>query len=244
MTEKVALITGANRGIGAAVAVKLAGRGFRVMLAVRNPESAAEVLAAIPGARVVRCDVARMADAEDAVAATVAAFGRLDVLVNNAGVIEPIGHAADVAPQAWEDAIRINLVGPFNLVHAAMPRLLKSRGAIINVGTGAAHNFREGWSAYCSSKAGLSMFTRAVAEEYGERGIRSICAQPGVVDTGMQGAIRASGMNPVSRLRREDLQPPDRPGAAIAWLCESAPMHLNGRDLKLDEILQEMAKVS
>jgi NAD(P)-dependent dehydrogenase (short-subunit alcohol dehydrogenase family) len=114
---------------------------------------------------------------------------------------------------------RINLTGPYNACHAALPHLLERGGTIINVSSGAAHRPLEGWSAYCSSKAGLAMLTRSIMLEYGDRGIRAYGFSPGTVRTDMQTIIRATGMNPVSQLPIEALIPPAAPAAAIAWLC-------------------------
>jgi NAD(P)-dependent dehydrogenase (short-subunit alcohol dehydrogenase family) len=89
----------------------------------------------------------------------------------------------------------------------------------------------EGWSAYCSSKAGVAMLTRCVDKEYGEQGVRIFGFAPGVVDTGMQGSIRESGINPVSDLKRSDLAPAWEPAHGIAWLCTSAADELVGSEI-------------
>jgi len=169
--ERVALVTGASRGIGAATALALAQRGFLPVLAVRDPATAAEAVAAIEkhGLRAlrVRCDVGDDASTRDAVDECVRLAGRLDALVNNAGQIDPIGRLGDTNPEAWAAAIDVNLVGPYRMARAALPALARSTAAcIVNVSTGAAHAPREGWSAYCSAKAGLAMLTRCLATEY------------------------------------------------------------------------------
>jgi NAD(P)-dependent dehydrogenase (short-subunit alcohol dehydrogenase family) len=96
---------------------------------------------------------------------------------------------------------------------------------VIHLSSGAARNAMEGWSAYCAGKAGLAMLTRSVHLEFGDKGVRVFGFAPGVVDTGMQGSIRASKMNPVSQIPRENLAPADQPAHAIAWLAtpEAAP---------------------
>jgi NAD(P)-dependent dehydrogenase (short-subunit alcohol dehydrogenase family) len=91
----------------------------------------------------------------------------------------------------------------------------------------------EGWSAYCAGKAGLAMLTQCIAKEYGPRGIRAFGFAPGVVDTDMQGAIRASGINPVSQLPRASLAPPDQPGWAIAWLCTPEAAAMAGQEVDI-----------
>jgi NAD(P)-dependent dehydrogenase (short-subunit alcohol dehydrogenase family) len=104
-------------------------------------------------------------------------------------------------------------------------------GTIVNISSGAAHRPQEGWSAYCAGKAGLAMLTRSIHLEYGTQGIRIFGFAPGVVDTDMQVAIRASGINPVSKLPRESLAPASEPARAIAWLCTPAADALAGQEL-------------
>src|SRR5690606_15700892 len=107
------------------------------------------------------------------------------------------------------------------------------RGTIVNLSSGAAHRPMEGWSAYCAGKAGLAMVTQSLALEYGARGIRAFGFAPGVVDTDMQGEIRASGINPVSKLPRENLARGDDPARAIAYLCSAAAADLAGGELDM-----------
>lgn len=241
--ERVALVTGAARGIGAAAAMALAQRGFLPVLAVRDPAAAADVQASITArglrALCIRCDVASDDSVQHAIAETLHLVGRLDALVNNAGQIDPIGKLADTDPQAWAAAISVNLVGPYRMARAALPALQASdRGAIVNVSTGAAHQAREGWSAYCSAKAGLAMLTRSIALEYPQ--VATYGLQPGVVDTEMQVRIRASGINEISRIPRANLAAPERPAAFIAWLCAMRPADLVGQDLTVnDQALQQ-----
>jgi NAD(P)-dependent dehydrogenase (short-subunit alcohol dehydrogenase family) len=182
----------------------------------------------------VRCDVADDASAQDAVAECLRLAGRLDALVNNAGQIDPIGKVAETDPAAWAAAVSVNLVGPYRMTHAALPALSRSpRACIVNLSTGAAHTAREGWSAYCSSKAGLAMLTRCLAGEYPQ--VACYGFQPGVVDTQMQVRIRASGVNEISRIPREQLASPERPASFVAWLCDARPADLVGQDLTVND---------
>ena len=236
--RRVALVTGASRGIGAAVVVELARLGIIPVLAVRKPESAAAALAAVQAlgmpALVQTCDVADPAQASSAVAGTLAAFGRLDILINNAGVIDPMGPIGEVDVNEWARAVQINLAGPYIMVDAALSALRASPCAqVINISTGAAHAPREGWAAYCSSKAGLAMLTRCLALEWGPTGIAAFGLQPGMVDTDMQTQIREAGINDVSRVPRANLGTPERAARLIAWLADQRPMDLNGRDLSI-----------
>ncbi|MDB5947600.1 MAG: hypothetical protein JWQ33_2626 [Ramlibacter sp.] len=236
---RVAFVTGAARGIGAATALALAQRGITPVLAVRNPEAAAEAAALVrqSGAAclVVACDVAELASVRAAIARVLDSYGRLDVVVNNAGQIEPIGHLADTDPQAWARTVAVNLTGAYHVLHEALPALVAAQGTVVNLSTGAAHAPREGWSAYCSSKAALAMLTRCVAHEYGPRGVAAYGLQPGLVDTAMQDRIRGSGMNEISRVPREKLAPPSRSAQVVAWLAATRPADLMGQDLTVND---------
>jgi 3-oxoacyl-[acyl-carrier protein] reductase len=116
-------------------------------------------------------------------------------------------------------------------------------GTIVNVSSGAAIRPLEGWSAYCSAKAGLHMLTRAIALETAGKGIRVFGFQPGTTDTDMQVLIRASGVNPVSQIPRENLTPVAHPAAAIVYLCTPAADDLNGQEFSLRDEAFPSAKL-
>jgi NAD(P)-dependent dehydrogenase (short-subunit alcohol dehydrogenase family) len=238
LSGKVAIVTGASRGIGAAAAEALAAAGAAVMLTARDGKLAAEVASAITtaGGKALSqpCDVADYAAVETLVAATTYHFGRPDILINNAGVIEPIATIAHADPAAWAKNIEINLVGAFNAVRAVLPGMLAAGGGtIVNVSSGAALRPLEGWSAYCSGKAGMAMLTRAIALEEGANGIRVFGFQPGTTDTDMQVLIRASGMNIISQIPRANLTPVAHPAAAIVYLCTADADDLVGAEFSL-----------
>ena len=128
-------------------------------------------------------------------------FGTPDILVNNAGVIEPIGPIAESDPGVWRRNIEINLIGAYNAVRAILPKMIAAgHGTLINVSSGAAHRPLEGWGAYCSAKAGLAMLTTVIMLETAGSGVRVFGLSPGVIDTDMQGRIRSSGINRISRI--------------------------------------------
>ena len=161
-------------------------------------------------------------------------FGRLDILVSNAGVIEPITLLADSDPAAWSHAADINYKGVYNGLRAAIPLMLKrGEGVIINVSSGAATGVLEGWSHYCSAKAAALSLTRCADLEYRDQGIRVMGLSPGTVATGMQVAIKASGINPVSQLDPSVHIAPEVPARAIAWMCTRAAADYCGTDLSL-----------
>lgn len=235
MRDSVVMITGASRGIGAAAARAFAGAGTRVALLARSAGQVQALAAEIgPQAMAIGCDVADHAAVADAVAAVVSRFGRLDVLVNNAGVIEPIARLAEADPAEWGRAQDINLKGVFHGMRSAIPVMrAQGGGTIITVSSGAATRPLEGWSAYCASKAGALMLTQAAHLEEAAHGIRVLGLSPGTVATEMQVKIRASGVNPVSQLAWEEHIPADWPAKALVWMCGPAADPWLGRDVSL-----------
>lgn len=233
---KAVLITGASRGIGAATARLFAEKSARLGLAGR-PGAALESVARETGAMLLPCDVADFAQVQAAVDAMVDRFGALDVLINNAGVIDPIGTLDTVDPADWGRQIDINLKGVFYGMRAALPVMKKAgSGTILTVGSGAAYNALEGWSGYCASKAGAIMLTRAAHLEAGET-VRVLSLSPGTVATDMQAAIRTSGVNPVSQLDWSAHVPPDWPARALLWMCSDDADDYRGSEVALREPL-------
>jgi 3-oxoacyl-[acyl-carrier protein] reductase len=232
---KVMIVTGASRGIGAAAAASLAKAGVIVVLAARDGKFAGEVAASIgENASARACDVSDYAAVEALVAETKARFGRLDGLINNAGVIEPIASIAESDPTVWARNIEINLTGAYHAIRAVLPGMIAAGGGtIVNVSSGAAIRPLEGWSAYCSAKAGLHMLTRAIVLETEGQGIRVFGFQPGTTDTDMQVLIRASGVNAISQIPRENLTPVAHPAVAIVYLCTAEADDLNGQEFSL-----------
>jgi 3-oxoacyl-[acyl-carrier protein] reductase len=238
LSGKVAIVTGASRGIGEAAAEALAAAGAAVMLTARDGKRAGEVAGRIAStggkAAFVASDVADYAAVEALVAATTRQFGRPDILINNAGVIEPIATLAESDPAAWATNVQINLVGAYHVVRAVLP-VMKSAGSgtIVNVSSGAALRPLEGWSAYCAAKAGMAMLTQAIKLEEAASGIRVFGFQPGTTDTNMQVLIRASGMNMISQIPRANLTPVAHPAKAIVYLCTKEADDLVGVEFSL-----------
>lgn len=237
---KVAIVTGASRGIGVAVAEALAQAGALVMLTARDGRRAAERAEAIAaaGGRAVACacDVACYEAVEAMHDATRRQLGPVAILVNNAAVVAPIGPLAESAPDDWARNIQVNLLGAYHAVRAVLPGMLAAGGGtVVNLSSGAAHRPMEGWGAYCAGKAGLAMLTRALALECGAAGLRVFGLSPGTVDTDMQGEIRASGINRVSRLPRASLAPASDPARAVLYLCGRAADDLAGEEVSLHE---------
>ncbi|EYD73320.1 SDR family oxidoreductase [Limimaricola hongkongensis] len=235
MQGKTVLITGASRGIGAASAREFAKAGARVALLARSAEALSDIAKELGDAGLaIPCDVSRYWEVEAAVEACVKEFGRLDVMVNNAGAIEPIGAMGDLDPDAWGKVVDINLKGVFNGMRAALPQMLEQGGGtMITVSSGAAHNAVEGWSAYCASKAGAAMLTASLDLEYRGRGIRAMGLSPGTVATQMQREIKSSGINAVSRLDWSVHIPPEWPAKALVWMCSDKANDQVGHEVSL-----------
>ena len=234
MQGKVVVITGASRGIGAAAVRQFAAAGARVAALARS-WPAIEALAGQVGAQVmpIVCDVSSWPQTSAAMEAVSAKWGRIDVLVNNAGQIEPIARIADAAPQDWAQAVQVNLAGAFHASRAVLPHVKAAGGGtIINVSSGAATSPYEGWSAYCAAKAGVLMLTRSLHLEEGPA-IRALGLSPGTVATDMQRRISASGINPVSGLAWEDHIPTEWPARALVWMCGVEADPWLGQDVRL-----------
>ena len=223
MSGKTVMITGASRGIGAEAARVFAQAGANVALLARGQRDIADLAGEIgENAIAIPCNVARYAELATAVEATEAAFGGVDVLINNAGVIEPISHLAEADPDAWGEVIDINLKGVFNGVRAVLPAMKKTGGGtVLTISSGAAHGPVEAWSHYCASKAAVNMLNRCLDKEEAANGIRAIGLSPGTVATQMQREIKASGVNPVSQLDWDVHIPPDWPARTLLWMCSA-----------------------
>ena len=220
---------------GARLARRFAEAGANVVLAARSKEALTELAAEIgPQALAVSCDVSRYGDIEAAVVSAVTAFVGLDVMINNAGAIEPISHLSNADPEAWGHVIDVNLKGVFHGMRAVLPRMIaEGSGTILTIGSGAAYGPVEAWSHYCSSKAGALMLTRMVDKEAGEKGVRAISLSPGTVATQMQRDIKASGINPISQLEWEDHIPPEWPAETLLWMCSPAADAYLGAEVSL-----------
>ncbi len=218
---KTVLITGASRGIGAEAARVFANAGANVGLMARSAASLDNLVDEIgESALAIAGDVSQHKDVAGAVNACVDKFGGLDVLINNAGAVEPISHLGSADPDAWGHVIDINLKGVFYGMHAALPIMRKAGGGtILTISSGAAHGPVEAWSHYCASKAGAAMLTRCLDKEERSNGIRAMGLSPGTVATQMQKEIKASGINPVSQLDWSDHIPADWPAKALLWMC-------------------------
>lgn len=190
LAGRVVLITGAAAGIGLASARRMSAAGAAVVLSDQDDEggrvATAELVAAGRRAHFVRADVTRDDDVQALVADTVACFGGLDVLFNNAGVNGPEVATADLTLDEFERVLAVNLTGTFRVMKWAIPAMLAGRGgAIVNNASIAGLVGVASHAAYCASKGGVVQLSRTAALEYASRGIRVNCICPGFVDTAM-----------------------------------------------------------
>lgn len=220
LTGRTVLVTGAGKGIGAELVRILHARGARTYAGVYPVESAEHLP---DGIMQLKLDVTAQNDVDAAVARITSEAGRLDVLVNNAGVINPIGPLAEIATDDLAPAFAVNVMGVHRMTVAALPLLRAAKGTVLNAGTGAATTAMEGWTAYCSTKAGMQMLTRMMALELGREGLRIFFLGIPPTDTAMQGKIRASGLNPVSQIPKDKLVPTNVPASCMAYLCGANP---------------------
>ncbi len=249
LANQIAIVTGGGRGLGRATALLLAREGAHVAVLARTE---AEVKAAADEIRAlgvqslpIVADVAYWPQVRKAVDAVLDQWGRVDILINNAGIIDPISPSYRSDPELWSYNIDVNLKGPFYMIRAVLPHMLtERRGVIVNVGSGAAHNVITSWSAYCAAKAGIHHLTRVVAAEIVESGVRINTVRPGVVDTEMQRRIRNAreedfGRTNLLRFRRlkEEglLMPPEYPARLIVWLCTAEAADVHGQEVDIYE---------
>ncbi len=238
LENKTAVITGASRGIGEATARRLAALGARVVLAARSGDAietiARELRAAGHQASAVTCDVSVHRAFAALVDHATGTFGSLDILVNNAGLIDPITCIAESDPVAWGQVLDVNVKGVYHGLRYTIPVMRdQGGGTIINISSGAANSFLEGWSHYCASKAAVLRLTGVAHKEYGDQGVRVIGLSPGTVATEMQVSIKASGINPVSQLDPSAHIPASWVAQAIAILCGPVGDDFLGIDFSL-----------
>lgn len=245
MSNPTVIVTGASQGLGAAAARLVAQLGASVVLMARTEDSlqavAGEIEQAGGQALVVAGDVSRPEDCRLVVERAVERFDGIDSLVNNAGILEPIGPIREADPEAWNKSWAVNVLGPVMMCQAALPYLRRSKGRVINVSSGAATNAIEGWGAYCLSKAAINHLTRMLAVE--EPDVISIAVRPGVVDTEMQKTIRQRGAEGMPQAEYErfvsyheqgELLPPEVPGCTLAVLAIHARREWSGEFMPWD----------
>lgn len=251
LSGKTAIITGASRGIGEATAYELAAQGANVFLTARSREPLEAICNKITesggNAAFLASTVSRFFGVETVVQRCVETFGSVDILVQNAGVIDPISSIIDSDPLAWAKTIETNLNAVYYGLRATLPLMLEQgSGLIINISSGAAHQPLEGWSHYCAAKAGAAMLTRSAHLETEGSNVCITGLSPGLVATEMQAKIRESGINPVSKIDPSTHIPASWPAKAISWLAQGAAADYAGEEVRLseDEIRRKIGLIS
>jgi len=245
---KAAIVTGGGVGIGAAIAKAFVDEGAKVLITGRRKEKL-EGFAAMFPAGSMAChagDVAKIEDCEAMVEAAVANFGKLDVLVNNAGIDTP-GSVTNISIEDWHAVINTNLMGPFYMTRFSIPKMIEAGGGtIINISSLAGVRAIPGMPAYSTTKAALIGFTNAVALDYGDKGIRINTISPGatatdMMKTSMAGLAEAQGVgiyeafgiltrfSPIKRAAE-----PDEIAPGVVYFASDESKFLTGQNLLID----------
>jgi NAD(P)-dependent dehydrogenase (short-subunit alcohol dehydrogenase family) len=238
---RVVFVSGAAAGIGRATAERLAREGARLYLVDVQAEGLEETrkLCAELGAEVVadRCDVSDEADVARNVDACVAHFGRLDALCNIAGILL-LDHFESITAEKLRRVLDVNVVGTFLVAQKAIPHLIESKGAIVNISSTSALAGMPYGSAYGTSKGAVSALTRTLAVEFGKRGVRCNAINPGSILTAMSGPNVLPGdadMQLVARAQPLDkARGPEVIAAVVAMLVSEDGSHINGEEIRVD----------
>ncbi len=240
LTDQVALITGAGRGIGKGVACRLADEGALIVVVDIDEETAARTAGEIKAASSVEtesfgCDVSDYNRVASVVDKVVERFGRLDILVNNAGITRD-SLIMRMKPEDWDLVIRVNLSGAFNFIRAACRQMTRQRsGAIVNVSSVVGLMGNPGQANYAASKAGIIGLTKTAAKEFASRGVRVNAVAPGFIETEM-----TSGLPDSVKQQWNEIIPLGRGGtvtdvaSAVYFLVGPDSLYITGQVLQVD----------
>ena len=238
---KVALVTGAAAGIGRATAERIASEGGSVCCVDLSAEAVEETAKRCTEqggqALAVRCDVSAPSDVKAAVAKCIERFGRLDALVNIAGILS-LEHTHEVELEKWNQVLAVNLTGTFLFCQAALPHLLERGGAIVNTSSTSALAGMPYAAAYGASKAGILALTRTLAVEYAKKGLRANAVCPGSIKTAMGSRSRLPENMDFELVKRamplDKARGPEVVAAVIAMLASDDGAHINGESIRVD----------
>ncbi|GAA0306998.1 SDR family NAD(P)-dependent oxidoreductase [Psychrobacter aestuarii] len=243
--EKVVVVTGAGSGIGRATAIRFANEGANVVLVGRTAATLEATIEQLPPDKTwihtdhymtITCDIGKQEQVEKMITHVVEQFGKIDVLVNNAGTAVQ-GKITELSDADWDKAINTNLNGTFYVCRAAMPHLIASKGNIINVSSLSGMGGDWNMSAYNAAKAGVTNLTRTLALDHGADGVRVNAVNPSVTKTGMTDAIQTNEQKTDKFLARcplGRLAEPEDIAAAIAFLASEDACMITGVNLPVD----------
>lgn len=235
---RISLVTGASRGIGRAIALELARRGSSLILAARHQEgieeAAAECRAAGAAVHAIAIDVGDGASVKTGVERALAAAGRIDHLVNNAGVTGD-GLLMRMKREEWDRVLQTNLTGAFEMTRAVLPAMIRVRyGRIVNISSVVGLMGNAGQANYCAAKAGLLGLTKSLAREVASRQITVNAVAPGFIETDMTRAIAAPARDAlIGRIPLERLGTPDDVAAGVAFLLGPGGAYITGEVLNI-----------
>lgn len=236
---KVAVVTGGSRGIGRAIALRLSAEGAKVAICGRNLEAAEEVVAEIEAAgaigMAVAADVSRESEAEALIQAGITRFGRLDILINNAGITKD-GLLVRMKEEDWDTVLDVNLKGAFFTTRAALRPMLRARGGrIVNISSVAGTMGIPGQANYSAAKAGLIGFTKAVAKEVASRSITVNAVAPGFIETEMTAVLPEDRKKIyLSQIPLGRFGDPTEVAALVSFLVSEAASYITGQVITID----------
>ncbi len=240
MQGRTALVTGGSRGIGRAVALRLAGEGASVAFLYAGNTAAAEktlaeILALGGKAMAVPCDVASLAAVQEAFAKVKQTLGPVDILVNNAGITMD-GLTPRMMEEAFDRVLKVNLTGAFNTIRTAYGDFLRRRwGRIVNISSVSGLMGNPGQANYSAAKAGLIGLTKTIARELAGRGVTCNAVAPGYIETDMTGKLGGDFLeNAVQAIPMKRMGTADEIAAAVAFLCGVEAGYITGAVLKID----------
>ncbi|MGW9030991.1 SDR family NAD(P)-dependent oxidoreductase [Streptomyces sp. NPDC055722] len=237
--SKIALVTGGTRGIGLAISLRLAAANYHVIVSSRSQEAVEQAVSACRAdggqATGMTCDVGSRDSLNQLMDAVTRQYGRLDVLVNNAGVLPRATRAEQVTDDEWDTILGINLSAPWTLARRAHALMRECGGVIVNITSTAAHYPTTGLAPYNVSKAGLTMLTRVLALEWARDGIRVLAVAPGKIDTDLLAPIKS-----LVEAKKIAVNPQDRIGhpgdvaALVSFLTSDAAAYITGAVVPVD----------
>lgn len=236
---KAAVVTGGSRGIGRAIALRLAAEGVKVAICGRNLESAEQVVAEIEAAGAegvaVAADISRESDADGLIQTSIKRFGRLDILVNNAGITRD-NLIVRMKEEEWDQVLKVNLKGTFNCTQAVAKYMMKQRsGSIVNISSVVGIVGNAGQANYSASKAGVIGLTKSSARELASRGIRVNAVAPGFIETEMTKRLpqeyqeKLKGLIPMGVFGQ-----PEDVASVVAFLASDDARYITGEVVKID----------